>query len=353
MSSKTPENAPQPIAESPEAKEAPNPLRDYAIRVLTPRLKKMLAQMEGVCLAEEIEPIHQMRVWSRRSRAALDIFGACFYEKEFATLALEVKRVTRALGAARDLDVMIQRLRQLAETLPEDQRAGVYLSVGNLVRDREAVQPHVVATMQHLEQFELLARWKALLVLPAPSPRQVPTEGLMHPERSLVANASHAIRLRTREMVAYEYTLSDQTLVTELHEMRIAAKRLRYTLEIFQDAFQNPAEAELLAEFLTSVRDLQEILGELHDADVLVPHLSTQLSRIINAGYGKTSKKEPILGVHHVDFHVIEGLVRLCSQIVEERNTQFQSLQSRWSTFRATGLLERLDERLDAHEALL
>ncbi len=353
MSSETPENASQLIAESPLLEETPNPLRDYAIRVLNPRLKKMLAQMEGVRLAIDIEPIHQMRVWSRRSRAALDIFGACFYEKEFTTLALEVKRVTRALGAARDLDVMIQRLRQMAETLPEDRRAGVYLSVGNLIRDREAVQPHVVATIEHLEQFELLARWKALLVLPAPLPDQVPAEGLLHPERSLIANASHAIRLRTHEMVAYEYTLSDAELVTELHEMRIAAKRLRYTLEIFQDAFQNPAEAELLAEFLSSVRELQEILGELHDADVIVPHLSAQLSRILKAGHGKTSKKEPLLGVHHIDFHVIEGLVRLCSQIVEERDTQFQNLQNRWSAFRATGLLERLDERLDAHESRL
>ena len=107
---------------------APPDFCDYGVGIIAQRLDKLLAHTEGANSGGDTNAIHQMRVWSRRSRAALDVFGTCFAGKtaeEYADFEQEVKNVTRALGAARDLDVMLQTLRDLADTLPAEQRSGV------------------------------------------------------------------------------------------------------------------------------------------------------------------------------------------------------------------------------------
>src|SRR5687767_1969196 len=110
----------EPSSEPTTAARDASALCEYAVELLTMRLDKMLAQAEGVRESKEIEPIHQMRVWSRRSRAALEVFRPCFDGKEYATIVAEVKKVTRTLGAARDLDVMIDTLTRREEDLPPE-----------------------------------------------------------------------------------------------------------------------------------------------------------------------------------------------------------------------------------------
>lgn len=325
-------------------------LQEYAVRMVSPRLIRMASHAEGVREGETIEPIHQMRVWSRRTRAALDIFAPCFAPKPFMALAQEVKQVTRALGTARDLDVMILRLRKLAETLPESQRAGVYLAVGHLVRAREEAQPAVTKTMQRFLTFDLTSRWKSLAVLPPPS--KVRPSSLLHPDRSLLQNASHAIRERMQAFLAYEACLEQPDMVHELHAMRIAGKRLRYTIEIFKEAFEGQSEGGYVKEFHQHIRTIQDILGEIHDADVIVPTLTEQLSRIIGEGFGKDAQGEDLVGVHRIDYNVVEGLFVLCRRIATERDAHFTALQQVWGEVRTSGILERLDERLHAIEEI-
>ncbi len=325
-------------------------LKDYAIRTLAPRLIRMSSHVEGVQQGETVEPIHQMRVWSRRSRAALDIFGICFAPKPYLALTNEVKQVTRALGTARDLDVMLQKLRDLAETLPEEQRAGVYLAAGHLVRQREEAQPAVARAMQHFQNYDLVARWKSLIVLPSPRPKKTTT--LLNQDRSLLQNASHAIRDRVQSFIAYEPCLSQPEQVIELHEMRIAGKRLRYTLEVFKEAFDGQAEESFVKELHQYVRKMQDILGEIHDADVIVPTLMEQLSRILSPGFGKEHTGELVVGVHRIDYNVIEGLFVLCRRIAETRDAEFKALQEVWQEVRSSGIIERLDERLHAIEEM-
>src|SRR5579862_1978706 len=109
-------------------KESPNgdpaDLCDFAARVLSQRLSRMFAHAEGARLGENARHIHQMRVWSRRSRAAHDLFSACFPGKEYQALGREIKAVTDALGGARDLDVMIEALQQRRQNLPTGECGG-------------------------------------------------------------------------------------------------------------------------------------------------------------------------------------------------------------------------------------
>ncbi|HZP80725.1 MAG TPA: CHAD domain-containing protein [Chthonomonadaceae bacterium] len=141
----------------------PTRLQDYATEIITARLGRMLSHIEGVRRSEEIEPVHQMRVWSRRSRAALEVFRCCFEGKDYDELEREVKAVTDALSEARDLDVMMDTLHQRAEALPPEQRGGVESFIARLRRRRERSQKPVLKALDRLESRDLAGHFADLV----------------------------------------------------------------------------------------------------------------------------------------------------------------------------------------------
>jgi CHAD domain-containing protein len=149
-------------ASEPPPPAPPSDLVAYATQVIATRLERMLSYREGVQRAEEIEPVHQMRVWSRRTRAALEVFRACFPGKEYIQLEREVKAVTDSLSEARDLDVMMETLHKRAERLPPEQRQGIESFIERLGKQRAKSQKPVLKALQHLEHGNLAQRFEAL-----------------------------------------------------------------------------------------------------------------------------------------------------------------------------------------------
>jgi CHAD domain len=93
---------------------------------------------------------------------------------------------------------------------------------------------------------------------------------------SKLAGAAHKIAAqRVADMLQFDEAVRDPANIRELHDLRIAAKRLRYTLEVLGSAL-GPAAAALEDE----ARALQDVLGEVHDCDVLAPRLHTELARL-------------------------------------------------------------------------
>jgi CHAD domain-containing protein len=140
----------------------PPRLCDYAATVIAERLDRMLSHIEGVRRAEDPAHIHQMRVWSRRSRAALEVFDVCFTGKLFAEVEREVKAATDALSEARDLDVIIQNLEERAAKLPASQRVGVESFIADMRSQRERLQKAVAAAVTDLESHHLAERFRQL-----------------------------------------------------------------------------------------------------------------------------------------------------------------------------------------------
>lgn len=98
-----------------------------------------------------------------------------------------------------------------------------------------------------------------------------PVTGLRKDGR-LRPNARRILSVRIDEVYSYDGRVGDPANVTELHDMRIACKRLRYLLEIFDVAFGAD-----LKPFTDEVAALQDILGDIHDCDVQVPMLEQHL----------------------------------------------------------------------------
>ena len=101
-----------------------------------------------------------------------------------------------------------------------------------------------------------------------------PITGL-DPDRRLRPNARRILAVRIDEVWAFDRFVTHPGNVRELHDMRIACKRLRYLLEIFEIAF--PAD---LGPFIDEIKDLQDLLGDIHDRDVQVPMLHDHLERL-------------------------------------------------------------------------
>ena len=89
----------------------------FAAERLRPLIRAFSREIGGVKAGADSEYIHRMRVASRRLRAALPLFDTCFPEKKFRRWMQEIKKITNALGEARDADVQIGFLLGYADAL--------------------------------------------------------------------------------------------------------------------------------------------------------------------------------------------------------------------------------------------
>ena len=118
-----------------------------ATRVVKMRSKEVFAHSEGVLDLGDIERVHDMRVATRRLRAALEVFEPCFPSKRHHKALKRVKALSDALGERRDADVEIALLESLTDEAAETDRAALHRLIDELRLRRaeanESLAPHV------------------------------------------------------------------------------------------------------------------------------------------------------------------------------------------------------------------
>ena len=234
-----------------------------ACQYLRKQLDALIKEVHGVRVNEDIEPVHQARVASRRMRAALNMFGDCFDAKKVGQWQKRIRKVTKGLGAARDLDVQIVFLEQFLAGLDAKDRRyrpGVKRLCLRLRQQRDVVQPKVLKTLDALEKGNAMAEMhgeleKTLFLL---RHRAVSVQSPY-----VLAQAAAYIQGCRRELLAHEQTLADPQDTAGHHQLRIAAKRLRYTMEICDAAYDGK-----LSPIIKAVKRVQSLLGDIHDCDV-------------------------------------------------------------------------------------
>ena len=97
----------------------------------------------------------------------------------------------------------------------------------------------------------------------------------LDPAGPLAENARRIIEVRAREVHSFAPAVFDPRNVEALHDMRIAAKRLRYVLELTAPVFGEPAERAA-----KRAKELQDVLGEIHDCDETVPRVERHIERL-------------------------------------------------------------------------
>ncbi|MGH2442017.1 MAG: CHAD domain-containing protein [Chloroflexota bacterium] len=160
----------------------------------------------------------------------------------------------------------------------------------------------------------------------------------IRPKKSLRFNAERVVAFRLEEMLSWRHALLDPARIVDLHDMRIAAKRLRYAMEMFADCF--PGFKPLLPE----VTRIQEDLGAVHDLDALIedqlrtrlgaqyPPFEDRVTTIMSAELTTeergTRLRRAISSEARAPRYV--GLVSLIGTRRAERNRRFACFAQRW-----------------------
>ncbi|MBM3736229.1 MAG: CHAD domain-containing protein [Acidobacteria bacterium] len=245
-------------------------------------------------------------VASRRLRSGLELFEPVL-GKRARPWRRELRGVTRALGNARDADVQIAFLTEFLAGQPGPVfRPGIERLRLRLEQRRERLQRNVVRAMEGLESGGLLEEMRTALSR-IHRQHQGGTEACGE-------GAVDAISARLAELMSYERFIHQPERVAELHQMRIAAKKLRYTMEIFE-----PLYGEEFTTALEAVRDLQTALGDLHDCDVWVqsiPQMATE--------------EEERTRIYHGHVRAFSRLRKGMLHLQEERTERLAELRERF-----------------------
>ncbi|MEN6407304.1 MAG: CHAD domain-containing protein [Thermoguttaceae bacterium] len=240
--------------------------RLFAARYIRRQVKQLTGQWQGIRQAEDIEFVHRARVAARRLRAALRLFHDCFPRRKVRRWQKALRRITARLGQARDRDVQIEFLCGALSSLAEKECfPAVSRILVQLERRRERLQRHVVRAVDQIQSSGVvpsMRRATKRILQATPTPADAAFDATGQPRRRILRQLD--------AMLQHQHSLADPNDRAGHHVLRIAMKRLRYTLEIVR-----PLYCGQLDESLEGAKQLQTLLGEVHDCDVW----SDQLTR--------------------------------------------------------------------------
>lgn len=223
------------------------PVSKAARKTLRRRLRTVWDALAAtVEQGEEVpENVHQLRVATRRGRAAMHGYGELLPRRKAAWIEKQLKRVRRAAGEARDLDVMIERLgdRTYADRLQP--------LVERLRELRDGAQKPIVNVYRKLRKRDFPHRVKCML-------RKIhaPRHG-----REATFLAWARLGLSRNVDAFFAAGCVDLNDITALHQFRIEGKQLRYAMEYFGAAFGPEVREQLYPE----IERVQGLLGMVND----------------------------------------------------------------------------------------
>jgi CHAD domain-containing protein len=137
--------------------------REAAARAVETRASEVWEHSEGVLDTGDIERVHDMRVATRRLRAAMEIFEPCFPKKQFKRTLKDVKALADVLGERRDPDVHVAELQRIASALTREDAVGIRSLEHELRAEQEAGNLALRDKLREVEETGLRGRLDALV----------------------------------------------------------------------------------------------------------------------------------------------------------------------------------------------
>jgi len=281
--------------------------------VLTTRLGELVALRKKALAANDPDGVHDMRVAARRLRSVLSDFAPYLRKNHMNSSLKEIKAVADALGEVRDQDVAIRALSALAKKAP----AYVTKVLNEVVEERARIRDQARQGLEKILQKNDLQRFETSFAAALTGALEVNRKN--GARRSYSEVGEEIIHDRLKDLAKASCAIYQPLNVEPLHELRIAAKRLRYALEVFERCWGAP-----IANFASRVADMQTVLGDLHDCDVWI------------AGFGK-------LGIHAQKNETgqSKAVIWLLRHFMELRTAQFQTACRLWRQWQ--------DDQFEAH----
>ena len=164
------------------------------------------------------------------------------------------------------------------------------------------------------------------------------------PDAPLADNAARIIGVRLDELRAFAGAVRNPQAVNELHDMRIAAKRLRYVLEMTAPALGPEAERSAKA-----AKRLQDLLGEIHDCDEFVPRVEQHIARLraedaaaLRRRAGRSKDLDPAVAREAPNRRLYRGLEALAAYLRARRVVLYERFLGEWERLEGDALSPRL-----------
>ena len=293
----------------------------WASEVLRVRFVEVTDLREAALNFLDVEGVHAMRVATRRLRSAMQDFAPLMKKRLPKKLKKDLKRIADALGAVRDQDVAIAYLEKLQGKAKTDL---IKDGIGKFIKERGDLRAaaclNLIKIIAAREISDLQAQFAA--AIDEMASRKQSKRMISFSEAGLGAVASGLQNLFDLSANIYH-----PFNAAELHETRIAAKRLRYAIELFIACW-----GEAVAPFAAEIAEMQSFLGEVHDCDVWIESLGKRLKRKNGAA-------------DETDF---QTAVWLLSRFVKKRNKEYRSALKLWCDWETNHFAERLRGTLRA-----
>jgi CHAD domain-containing protein len=225
----------------------------FAVSQATRLLERLAFQMNGAVHSPQPDSIHDLRVAVRRFTQVLAACKDCFPAKPARKMRKRLKVIMHLAGEVRDLDIALEFMTASdADGLEPKLRAR-----------RKAASKILVATLKHWTARKSVSKWRSALgsEVPAQKLRQLKAENLAHLELPRLAGRFFKEGIRAADPKAS---------AEQRHHFRIAAKKFRYTLELFAE-FYGPAAAG----WIKQVKEMQTVLGAINDCRTVLELLAS------------------------------------------------------------------------------
>ncbi|HEY7947810.1 MAG TPA: CHAD domain-containing protein [Acidimicrobiales bacterium] len=235
-----------------------------AYAVLRRNLGSMLTHEAGTRLGEDIEELHDMRVATRRLRAALDLFAGVL-PSQGPRLHDELGWLAGELGAVRDLDVQLERVDSWRKESSADEADALGELAGILDGERDLARQDLLAGLDS-ERYQRLVSDLSSMVLSGPD--QGPGRLVKAAQAPALAVVPELIYGRHRAATRAARRARRSGDPADFHRLRIRCKRLRYALEFVSEIYDGRTRA-----FVKQVVGLQDCLGLMQDGQVAAGRL--------------------------------------------------------------------------------
>ncbi len=279
-----------------------------SVALLRQRLVSLLNAMPAAQAGDEIS-VHQARVASRRLREALPVLAGRADEQALDQAEKRVRKITRALGPVRELDVTLLLLAEL-ETKGGTPKRAIARVRKAVVDERQKRRTEMleVITPTRLEKLR-----KRLVKVSSPESHASAVP------RNALSEAAAQSAFRARALKVAIDRAGGIYVADRLHRVRIEAKKLRYALEIQRELSRSRATASL-----SRLKAEQDLLGRIHDLEILIERArgaQSKLSPRDRIGMAELNKLIRVLedecrAGHAVYMGSRPSLVKLCDGII-------------------------------------
>jgi len=296
-----------------------------AVPYIRRHFRRLLRALEGVPSAKDPESVHQTRVACRRLRAALSVFRELIGSKKADRWRKIVRNLAVVFGPARDLDVEIaSTLSQMLRIEDQTVLHGLAFWLSHLEEQRFQMQRQLIRAVRVFRKQPLVKeinRW----IKAHDHGRMSSDLTQLHSKIFLTKAQQELLSGRLAELLQASESLADPTDIEGHHALRIAAKKLRYSIEALA-----PALGVIHEVALEALRNIQSLLGEIHDYDVWTNRIDEAVDSLSENGFDGPSWLNPV--------RFTPGLVYLRDRYRELRELRFRQLVDLWHDEKIQGI---------------